>query len=88
MMISEIWVTSYLIAMLMMIFDEESRRKIYVKSYLMLMLMTIFVFIFRKYRTSGMCPLVFIMSDSNTDNFVHSLFPKKLQNELGISNIS
>lgn len=44
--------------------------------------------ILRQYTQNGKCPLVFIMSDSNSDNFINSMFPKKLLNELKITNIS
>ncbi|XP_076076265.1 cell cycle checkpoint protein RAD17-like [Mytilus galloprovincialis] len=45
--------------------------------------------IVRKYRKIGKCPLVFIVSDSTKgDSNERLLFPKDLQNELNIENIS
>ncbi|BFZ16755.1 hypothetical protein BsWGS_19794 [Bradybaena similaris] len=45
--------------------------------------------ILRNYRYSGHCPLVFIMSDSNSSSgSIQKLFPKDLQCQLHITNIS
>merc|ERR1719354_752962 len=38
--------------------------------------------ILRQYLATGRNPIVFIMSDSNTDASVHSIFPKNIQLEL------
>ena len=43
--------------------------------------------IFRNYVTACKTPVVFICSDSNTDNVVKSLFPADFQEELSVTNI-
>lgn len=45
--------------------------------------------ILRQYHVTGRSPVVFIMSDTHTSEAtVHSVFPKNIQHELGIHNIS